>query len=448
MELIGTKPDRKVIFYFVGGILAGAILLCLPVCSTGEPLPFIDALFTATSAVCVTGLTVVDTGRDFTLFGQTVIMILIQLGGLGIMTFASALLISMVPRLSFKDRFVISQTLGGDHQVKAGSLLKAVMLTALTVEFLGAVLLFFKFRPEYPLGQAAFHALFHSVSAFCNAGFSTFAGGLESYRNDLSVILIFSALIVSGGLGFIVIRELLLKVRERQHRFSTHSKLCLIVTAVLLAAGTAAFLSAEYENVFAGMTTAKAVGNAFFQAVTARTAGFNTVPQASLTEVSLLVTMILMFIGACPGSTGGGIKTTTLGVLLLLGYNRFLGRRSVKAFRRSVSADSVNRALTVLLVALVIILVVFVLLMFAEEKPLPHRLSHGWFVDSLFEVVSAFGTVGLSLGMTAHLHASGKILIIILMFVGRVGLLTLVFNLARPPQRGEVVYLDEQVMVG
>ncbi|MFZ5979274.1 MAG: TrkH family potassium uptake protein [Candidatus Zixiibacteriota bacterium] len=448
MELIGSKPDRKVIFYFIGGILAGTISLCLPVCSTGVPLSFIDALFTATSAVCVTGLTVLDTGQDFTLFGQIVIMVLIQLGGLGIMTFASALLISMAPRLSFKDRFVISLTLGGDQQVKTGSLLKAVILTAFSAELAGALLLFLKFRTEYPFGQAVFHAVFHSVSAFCNAGFSTFEGGLEGYRDDLTVILIFSALIISGGLGFIVIREALLKIKQPGHRFSTHSKLSLAVTAGLLVIGTAAFLSAEYENVFAGMSTVKAVGNAFFQAVTTRTAGFNTVPQVNLTEVSLLMTIILMFIGACPGSTGGGIKTTTFGVLLLLGYNRFLGRSSVKAFRRSVSVDSVNRALTVLLVALAVVLVMFVLLMFAEERPPSHQLAHSWFVESLFEVISAFGTVGLSLGMTGQLHTYGKIIIIILMFVGRVGLLTLVLNLARPPQRGEVVYLDEQVMVG
>jgi len=364
------------------------------------------------------------------------------------MTFASALLISMVPRLSFQDRFVISQTLGGDQRVKTGSLLKAVLITTFSAELLGALLLFLKFQGEYPVSQAAFHAIFHSVSAFCNAGFSTFPNGLEGYSNDLSVILIFSALIISGGLGFIVIREIMLKMGRRGHRLSTHSKLCLTVTAGLLVIGTVAFLSAEYENIFREMDVAHAVGNAFFQAVTSRTAGFNTIPLTNLTEVSLLMTIILMFIGACPGSTGGGIKTTTLGVLLLLGYNRFLGRRSVKAFRRSVSADSVNRALTVMLVALTVILVVFVLMMFAEEKPLPHRLSHGWFVDSLFEVVSAFGTVGLSLGTTANLHNSGKILIIILMFIGRVGLLTLVFNLARPPERGEIVYLDEQVMVG
>jgi len=448
MELIGAKPDRKVIIYFVAGILAGSLLLSLPVCSTSQPLSIIDALFTATSAVCVTGLTVVDTGRDFTLFGQVVILVLIQLGGLGIMTFAYALLISMVPRLSFQDRFVISQTLGGDQRVKTGSLLKAVLITTFSAELLGALLLFLKFQGEYPVSQAAFHAIFHSVSAFCNAGFSTFPNGLEGYSNDLSVILIFSALIISGGLGFIVIREIMLKMGRRGHRLSTHSKLCLTVTAGLLVIGTVAFLSAEYENIFREMDVAHAVGNAFFQAVTSRTAGFNTIPLTNLTEVSLLMTIILMFIGACPGSTGGGIKTTTLGVLLLLGYNRFLGRRSVKGFRRSVSADSVNRALTVMLVALTVILVVFVLMMFAEEKPLPHRLSHGWFVDSLFEVVSAFGTVGLSLGTTANLHNSGKILIIILMFIGRVGLLTLVFNLARPPERGEIVYLDEQVMVG
>jgi len=448
MELIGAKPDRKVIIYFLLAIIIGTLLLSLPVSSRNQPVTFVDALFTATSAVCVTGLTVLDTGRDFSLFGQIVILVLIQLGGLGIMTFTTVLLITMVPWLPFQDRFVLSQTLGGGSRVKAASLLKAVVLTTLSFEFLGALALFFRFQGEYPLGRAVYYAIFHAVSAFCNAGFSPFSSSLENYGGDLYMLAVFSLLIISGGLGFIVIREVMLRLSSRKNKLSIHSKLCLSVTAVLLVVGTLAFLTAEYKNVFENMGVVRCLANAFFQAVTSRTAGFNAVPLSNLTEVSLLMTIILMFIGACPGSTGGGVKTTTLGIIVLMAYNRFLGRQSVKAFRRSISADSVKRAVTVMLIAIAVIMLIFVLLMFAEEKPLPHTLSHGWFVDSLFEVVSAFGTVGLSLGVTSHLHDLGKILIVILMFIGRVGLLTLVFNLARPPRPGEVVYLDEQVMVG
>ncbi|MEW5925751.1 MAG: potassium transporter TrkG, partial [Candidatus Zixiibacteriota bacterium] len=254
---------------------------------------------------------------------------------------------------------------------------------------------------------------------------------------------------ILGGLGFAVISELAAKFRNKKLRLSLHTKLCLSVTAALLVIGTTAFMIGEYRNDFVrNMGFVHGLGNAFFQAVTSRTAGFNAIPQTNLTEVSLLITIILMFIGACPGSTAGGVKTTTLAVLLTMAYNRFLGRSSVTVFKKSLSNDSINRALTVILVAILIIVFLFVIFMFVEEKPIPHKLSHGWFVEGFFEVMSAFGTVGLSLGITSHLHSLGKIIIILLMFTGRVGLLTLVFTLARPPKRGEIIYLDEQVMVG
>ncbi|HDL03466.1 MAG TPA: Trk family potassium uptake protein [candidate division Zixibacteria bacterium] len=449
MELIGQRPGRKIVVYFMAAILAGSVLLMLPVSTVGQNISFLDALFTSTSAVCVTGLTVLDTGNDFTLFGQIIILAMIQLGGIGIMTLATTVLLTIIPKLSFQDRLVLTQTLGDTGKIKPHSLLKAVMLTTFTVELIGAVLLFFRFSREFPLGKAVYYSIFHSISAFCNAGFSTFSNSLENYRDDILMMFIFSALIILGGVGFVVIRELVIKTRNRKIRLSLHSKLCLSVTGVLLLTGTIAFLFAENGNgFFEGMGLTHGLVNAFFQAVTSRTAGFNTIPQANLTEVSLLITIILMFIGACPGSTAGGVKTTTLGVILIMAYRRFLGRSSVTVFRKSISNDSINRALTVILVAILIIVIMFVLFMFVEEKPIPHKISHGWFVDAAFEVISAFGTVGLSLGTTAHLHSLGKIIIILLMFTGRVGLLTLVFTLARPPKKGEIIYLDEQVMVG
>ena len=430
-------------------ILAGTVLLMLPVSSVNESISFIDAFFTSTSAVCVTGLTVLDTGHDFTFFGQIIILVLIQLGGLGIMTLATTLLITIVPKLSFQDRLALTQTLGGTRKIKPRSLLKAVMLTTFTVELIGAAVLFFRFSREFPLGKAVYYSIFHSVSAFCNAGFSPFSNSLENYRDDIPMMIIFSALIILGGLGFVVIRELVVKAKDRKMKLSLHSKLCLSVTGALLLVGTIAFLIAENGNeFFEGLGFMHGLTNAFFQAVTSRTAGFNALPQANLTEVSLLITLLLMFIGACPGSTAGGVKTTTLGVVLIMAYNRFLGRSSVTAFRKSISDDSINRALTVILVAILIIVLMFVLFMFVEDKPVPHKISHGWFIDGAFEVVSAFGTVGLSLGATTNLHSLGKIIIILLMFIGRVGLLTLVFTLAHPPKKGEIVYLDEQVMVG
>ncbi len=422
--------------------------MLLPVSASKQPIGLVNALFTATSAVCVTGLTVVDTGRDFSLFGQVVILILIQLGGLGIMTFATGLLVSIGSRLSFQDRYGLSQRLGSGIGIHYKSLLKAVVTTTFIFELLGTIALFLRFKNEFPLGKAVYFSVFHAVSAFCNAGFSTFSNSLESYHSDVYVLVVFSVLIICGGLGFVVIRELYARTTHKEARLSLHSKLCLITTAALLLLGTGAFYFAEYQNVFGNSGFGLGLANAFFQAVTCRTAGFNAVSQVNLTEVSILITMILMFIGACPGSTGGGTKTTTFAVVVLLVLKRFSGHRSVTAFKRSISNDSIVRALTVLLLAALVIVMMFVLFMFAEEEPLTHVLSRGLFVDNLFEVFSAFGTVGLSLGVTSHLHDFGKVLLIILMFTGRVGLLTLAFALARPPEQGEVVYLEEEVLVG
>ncbi|MCK5125092.1 MAG: hypothetical protein KAR42_02450 [candidate division Zixibacteria bacterium] len=446
MELIGAHPGRKVIIYFAAAIIVGTVLLYLPVSSAGDPISFLDAVFTSTSAVCVTGLVVLDTGSDFSMFGQIVILCLIQLGGLGIMTFATSLLMMMGGRVSFFDRLGINQNFGGGFS--AGSLLMAVLVTTIAFEGFGAIALFLEFQADYPTGEAIYHAVFHSISAFCNAGFSTFPNGLEGYRDSSSAIAIFSVLIIFGGLGFIVIRELLQRIVNKKLKLSLHTKLCLSVTAILLVIGTAAFFIFEQDNVLKDSGGVYSLGNAFFQSVTCRTAGFNMIPQVHFTEVSLLIMFILMFIGACPGSTGGGIKTTTTAVILLLVYNRYRGKSSVSAFRRSIDNDSVRRAVTLILLASLAIVALFALLMFAGEKPLPHELSHGWFVDNLFEIVSAFGTVGLSLGITSQVTGLGKIVLILAMFIGRVGLLTLAFGLARMPRKGEIVYADESVMVG
>jgi trk system potassium uptake protein TrkH len=448
MELIGKKPERRIVIYFLSAIIVGAFILYLPVSSANGHISFIDALFTATSAICVTGLVVLDVGKDFSLFGQIVIMLLIQIGGLGIMTLASALLARLVPHLSVLDNLAITHSLGSGKELKTTALLKAVFLTTIIFEGIGAIALFIVFQGKFPFGQAVFNSIFHSISAFCNAGFSTFSNSLESYSSNIAIIGIFSFLIISGGLGFIVIGEIIMRIRSENSKLSLHSKLAITTTIILLVVGTIAFIVCEDKNALKHMGALKTTANAFFQAVTARTAGFSSIPQTHLTEVSLLITMILMFIGACPGSTAGGIKTTTIATVFLLAYNRFRGRTHARAFNRSISNDSVDRAVTVLLIAMTIIVIMFVALLFTEERPLPHTLTHGWFVDSAFEVLSAFGTVGLSLGITTQLHDPGKIIIILLMFAGRVGLLTLIFSLAGPSKPGEVVYIEEQVMIG
>jgi trk system potassium uptake protein TrkH len=448
MELFGANPGRRAIVYFLTIIAVGSLLLVLPVSANNRTISYIDALFTSTSAVCVTGLVVLETGNDFSTFGQVVILILIQLGGLGIMTFATILIMMPGTRLSFLDRMGLSETYGRSSEKFSTFILKAVIVTTLVMEMIGFLVLFLRFRAEFPDSQAAFHAVFHSISAFCNAGFSTFSDNLEGHRQDLVVILTVAFLIICGGLGFVVFGELSDRFRFKKSRLSLHTKLCLTMTAALLIIGTVAFVISEWGNVFKTTGFGYSVADAFFQAVTARTAGFNSIPQRSLTEASIFFTVLLMFIGVCPGSTGGGIKTTTAAVIMLLLYHRFRGRQSVSAFKRSISSDSVTRALTVALLAALVIAIMFAALLFLEERALPHEQSRGWFVDNLFEVVSAFGTVGLSLGMTPKLHVLGKLTVIMTMIIGRVGLLTLAFALARPPKRGELVYLDESVMVG
>lgn len=448
MTLLSSKPGQKIIGYFALGIAIGTILLMLPVSSTGKPIAFIDALFTSTSAICVTGLVVLDTARDYSTFGQVVIMLLIQLGGLGIMTFATIFLLAAGARLPYLDRLGLTHSFGSETGARSAQLLKAVFITTIIVETIGTVALYVQFRPQFPPGTAAFHAVFHSIAAFCNAGFSTFSTNLEAYKGDTSILVTISLLIIIGGLGFAVIGETLDRLRNRKNRLSLHSKLCLTTTAVLIVAGTVAFLVIEGPNAFKGVGFVERTMNACFQSVTARTCGFTIIPQAHLTDLSLLVTIVLMFVGTCPGSTGGGVKTTTLAVISLLLFNRVQGRRTVAAFKRTITNDSVLSALYVFLLALLLIVAMLAVFMFIEERGVAHSASQGWFMKSLFEVVSAFGTVGLSTGITPQLGFLGKFTLVVTMFIGRVGLLTLAYSVARPSKKSEIVYLDEPVMVG
>lgn len=448
MKLLGTRPERRVVLAFAGAILVGTILLALPVSSSGARLSLVDALFTATSAICVTGLVVVDTATAFSRFGQVVLLLLIQVGGLGMMTLATALLLSLASRLSFRHAVLVTASLAADQRVRPRSLVRAVVATALVFEGVGTVLLFLRFRTTSPPGTALFDAVFHAVSAFCNAGFSTWSDSLVRYAGDVYVLSVVAALVISGGLGFVVIREIAVGLHTRHWRLSLHTKICLGATAVLLVFGAVGFLLAESSNLLADQDPLLAGANAVFQSVTVRTAGFNALDQARLTETSIALTILLMFIGACPGSTGGGIKTTTFAILVLAALGRLAGRRSLSVFRRSVSLDSQQKASTVVLLALGVLGLLFTVLMFVEERPIPHLESQGLFVESLFEAVSAFATVGLSLGATATLQTGGKFVIMILMFVGRVGLLTLAFSLSRGLRAGQLVYPDEDVMVG
>ncbi len=443
-------PPRALVVSFALLIAAGTALLKLPGCTGPDGISWIDSLFTATSAVCVTGLVVVDTGTAFSLPGQAVILAMIQLGGLGLMTFSVFFLRLVGRNVSLRDELAVRDSLSYTPTHDISELVRSAILYALTIEGLGALLLFINWSRDFPPLQALWLAVFHSTSAFCNAGFALWPDSLTRFRNDLGVNLIFIALIITGGLGFIVIRELAgLFRRKRRYRLSLHTKIVLWTTLILLAGGTAAFLTLEWHNLLAGMSLNDKLGISIFQAVTPRTAGFNTVEFAHLTNATLMMTMILMFIGGSPGSTAGGVKTISLALIAGLAVSRFRGFTQVNLFRRRVPSEIVSRAFTIVLGAIVVIIAALTLLMITETGDVDHTQTRDIFMQLMFETVSAFGTVGLSLGETPNLSVWGKLIIIMTMFLGRVGPLTAALALMKRSAQGKNYhYGSEQVMVG
>jgi trk system potassium uptake protein TrkH len=401
----------------------------------------------------VTGLTVADTGTRFSPFGQAVILALIQVGGLGIMTFAVFVGVVLGRKVAFTDRMVIQDSM--HHTPKAGvrRLVRYVLTFTLAVEAAGALLLWLDFRHGFRAGEAVWHSVFHSVSAFCNAGFGLFPDSLVRYRGDLLVNLVVTALIVVGGLGFLVNMELWDGARARLRGgraplLTLHTRLALVVTVSLLAVGTIAFLLLEWDNVLRGMPPMERLLAAWFQSVTPRTAGFNTVDYGRLSSDTLFLTVFLMFVGASPGSTGGGIKTTTLGLLFALVVARWRGRGRAAVFHRTIPHAVMDRALLITLLAGALVFLAIGLLVASETHGTPFVAADHRFLALMFEAVSAFGTVGLSTGVTASLSPTGKLVLIALMFAGRVGPLTLVLAVGSRQERGRFRYAEENVMVG
>lgn len=444
------NPIRLSVLAFAGFILMGAFFLMLPFSSSGAPIRFIDALFTATSAACVTGLTVLDTGKDLSRWGQVLVLLLIQIGGLGIMTMSTVWLLLAGRRPGLGTRMVLQDTFthAGDRDL--GSLILDVVRFTLGLEICGAALLFLRFADLYPLGEAVYLSAFHSVSAFCNAGFSTFPNNLEGFAGDPLVSLTVAFLIVSGGIGFLVLRELkFLLWRRRKPRacLSLHSRLVLVTSGLLIGLGTVLILLMEWYNTLAGLPVWEKLLVSFFQAVTPRTAGFNTIPIGSLANQTLMVMVLLMFIGASSGSTGGGIKTGTFATLAAVGLSRLRGYPEPKAFGRTISPGSVARAMSVTMVCGSLVLVGTLLLQVTEVGSSSSAVARGRFLELLFEVVSAFGTVGLSTGITPGLSDAGKLLISFIMFMGRLGPLVVAVAVAR--QRiVRFRYAEESIMIG
>jgi trk system potassium uptake protein TrkH len=448
-------PPAFLALGLLGAIAVGGTLLRLPIAHAGPTVGWLDALFTATSAVCVTGLTTVDTGTRFTGFGQAVILVLIQLGGLGIMTVGTVVLAALGQRPTTVMRELLRGYAGHAPTIRARDVFRTIMLATLAIELAGAALLLLAFLRDMPAGQAAWMAVFHSVSAFCNAGFGLLSDNLVRYAGRPLVTLTVMALITGGGLGFVVLVEIGNWLRSRRaagglpFRLSLHSRVILIGSVVAGAGGALAILACEWTHALAGRPLGEKLLIGVFQSVTARTAGFNTIDIATLGNPTLMVLLLLMFVGAGPGSMAGGIKLTTAASLAALVRHRLRGAREPRLFGRAVGESTLERAVVLTTLASLLILAAV-----AAIEVLHHRqhsdptVARADFLPVLFEAVSAFATVGLSLDLTPFLPPSAKVVIMLLMFVGRLGPLWLMDFFQHLPPPPPVRHAPEELMVG
>jgi len=449
------SPPQLFVGSFLLLILLGTLgFKMLPGLYTGEPLSWLDALFTATSAVCVTGLIVVDTATYFTLAGQAFILLLIQFGGLGIITFTTVIIVMFGRRLSLRHEVLTTGMAEVIPHVDYQHLVRNVILFTVAFEVAGAVLLYGLWIPRMGWTEAAWPALFHSISAFCNAGFSVFSDSLMGFQRAPLVQLVVMVLIVIGGIGFLTLEELYLlrKAQHEKHRFnlSLHSRIVLVTTTVLLLVGWVSFTLFEWDVTMKAMPAWAKVLNGLFASVTARTAGFNTIDYGQATDSTSFLTIILMFIGGSPGSTAGGLKTTTVALIGLLAWSRMRGRGITSLWGRSVPQETVQRAVGLFVVATALVsLSIFIFTTTEIAAELQARVPRS-FLKYMFEAFSAFNTVGLSMGVTADLSNIGRWTTIFLMFLGRVGPLTFAAALARRQRKpiGGFRYAYEDVVVG
>lgn len=419
---LNLTPTRIIALAFLLIILAGALLLTLPAASrSGVSCGFRPALFTATSATCVTGLVLFDTWTQWSGFGQVVILCLIEIGGLGFMSAASFVIFVLRRKIGLRQRMVIAQALSLNEMEGVIRLQKWVLRGSIGIQLAGAIILFARFLPEYGLRRAARWGIFHSVSAFCNAGFDIFGSiapgqSMLSFQTDPVVCVTIMALIIVGGLGFFVWEEVI-RVHNFK-RFSVYTKLVLLTSLVLILAGAAFFCLLEWNNpaTLGGLTVPQKLLNGFFQSVTVRTAGFAGVDQAGLTDAGKAVSIVLMLIGGSSGSTAGGVKTVTMVVLLLFLWTRVRGRQTVCVFHRTIPNHKVMDAMTI--VTIMVLLAVFGAIFICVTSPVG-------FTDAVYEAVSALATVGLTAGATGKLSIPAQFLIMLYMYFGRVGVLTI-----------------------
>lgn len=436
-------PPKILVIGFASIMLIGAVLLTLPISTVdGKGLPFLNALFTSTSATCVTGLVVVDTGSTFTMFGQLVILSLIQIGGLGFMTVATLFAFLLGKKISLKERMLLQESLNNLTVEGIVRLAKRIIIFTFAIEAIGAVLLATRFSFDMPLVKAIYYGIFHSISNFNNAGFDLMGEfrSLTGYVDDPIVPLTVCALITLGGIGFIVMNELY--DFKKTKRLSLHTKIVLSTSFILVIAGTIAIFLLEFSNVktlkplsFSGKILAS-----LFQSVTPRTAGANTLNIPDLTQSTILLTIFLMFIGASPGSTGGGIKTTTFATLLGAVWSQIRGKEDVIFYRNRIIYETIYKALTVTVSGLFLVLFITMLLTITEPGK--------DFLMILFESTSAFATVGLSMGLTPELSPLGRCIIIFTMFAGRVGPLTIAFAVTMRRKPDPFRYPKGKIMIG
>jgi potassium uptake TrkH family protein len=438
-------PAFIILLSFMIVIIVGSLLLMLPkAVRFPYKISFIDALFTSTSATCVTGLIVLDTPKMFSPFGQIIILSLIQIGGIGIITISSFFMMFFGKGIGIKERVFLRDVISIENFDTLLEVLKNIIITVFFIEIIGAFLLALSWLNQgWSFHKLLFNSIFHSVSAFCNAGFSTFSDSFIQFKANVSIILIISALIILGGLGFVTIMDIvgykiLSKVKIKKPHFKVQTKLVLIVTIILIFVGFISFLLIEPISKQLDIKTK--LLTAFFTSVTSRTAGFNTIDMGLLSTPMSLFLIVLMFIGASPGSTGGGIKTVTVAVLWISIASILTGKKRVEVFKKNIPFVILNRSIIIFFFSIIFISCITLILTITEKSPL---------LDIMFEVVSAFGTVGLSRGLTPNLSLVGKIIIIIAMFIGRIGILTLAFAIANPKdQSTRIEYPAEDVMVG
>ncbi|WP_024336503.1 TrkH family potassium uptake protein [Desulfotignum balticum] len=451
-RILKIHPALIVLASFLSAIIAGSITLKLPISTINADISWVDSFFTATSAVCVTGLIVVDTGSYFTLFGQCVILVLIQIGGLGVMTISVALFRWIGRKISFRHRMVIQDLFAHTPREDIFSLIKSIMLFTFGAELLGAVFLTIHWSHDYPVFEAVYKAVFHSVSAFCNAGFALFPDSMMRYSDNILLNVTMCSLIVIGGIGFPVLYDIQMWQKKRKNqraRLSIQTKAVLLTTLVLIVSGALMFALLERSAAGEIQTFGHRLLTAIFQSITCRTAGFNTVDIASLKDATIAMMIFLMFVGASPGSCGGGVKTTTLALLAAFTASRIKRKYRVNMFKKSVPNETVTRSVSLILVSFGIIgLVLFMLLVGDSASGHVVTHAHGSFLAYLFETVSAFGTVGLSMGVTPDLTTWGKCWIILMMIIGRVGVLAFAYIIVGTGTLNGVEYSEENLMIG